>query len=728
MKKHILLAGLFLLSALLTACGRGTGAVSQDTWIGMGPGADMTAIAERTEYYDLAVQSEYLFDLGLWEQNPQEKYIRSIIDMGGTVYLPLATQFWEGEPVQLWTEASNEILNVWLYRKDGSRELLLQNAPRLYSVYDYYASGYRWYMDQSGDFYCYCTTWPMINGELSPAETSIAKILSSGEILYDNMLEPGISIRDICQTTDGSIYLLLKSEKKDTLLLAELDPATGTLLPERQLELPFELYSPKYLGTADNFPVLMNYSYEDSNYRIIKINITDGSMVPVLFFAGTSYALPGGMDLQDLQVLADGSTELLMTDLNGLNCRFDQVQMQIVEKIPITVRGGCWVDAVFKEWVTQFNMENDTYHVIVEECIDRDELEDFARLTSVQMNSGNGPDILYGDDLMQDYIVGMLDKGALEDLYPYMEASGIREEDYFPLTFSTWRQGDHIYGIIPRVVISSSRLKIDGKLLGSSETPDIETLLDALLSREEGGVYVRGADSGQLLSFWLEGTETLWGMVDWENNTCDFNTPLFEKLLEAARRYGDDGRKNPESPIAENVDRNFVNVVWFDSSEKLKAAGKVIVGTLFDDGSYAAASSWQILAINSNSVHKEGAWEFIRFVISEEIQGLYDRLYTPVNRKAFEKWMPETIKDLTQIKYIAGIMAMPPYYGEEISEEAKAEYRQIIEEARPLPVRTVFIQEIILEEAEDYFKGYKNAEEVSVVVNNRVQLYLDENR
>ncbi len=52
----------------------------------------------------------------------------------------------------------------------------------------------------------------------------------------------------------------------------------------------------------------------------------------------------------------------------------------------------------------------------------------------------------------------------------------------------------------------------------------------------------------------------------------------------------------------------------------------------------------------------------------------------------------------------------------------------MIEEARPLPVRTKFILEVILIEAQDYFDGYKSTNEVINLINNRVQLYLDENR
>lgn len=53
-------------------------------------------------------------------------------------------------------------------------------------------------------------------------------------------------------------------------------------------------------------------------------------------------------------------------------------------------------------------------------------------------------------------------------------------------------------------------------------------------------------------------------------------------------------------------------------------------------------------------------------------------------------------------------------------------YKKAIEDARALPIRTAPILTIIQEEAKDYFNGSKSAEEISRVINNRVQLYLDE--
>ena len=86
------------------------------------------------------------------------------------------------------------------------------------------------------------------------------------------------------------------------------------------------------------------------------------------------------------------------------------------------------------------------------------------------------------------------------------------------------------------------------------------------------------------------------------------------------------------------------------------------------------------------------------------------------------------IYELTTKHIRDGVLYTPPYYGADISEEKQAEYRQAVEDARPLPLRTRPILTIIQEEAENYFNGSKSAEEVSKIVNNRVQLYLNERK
>ena len=151
---------------------------------------------------------------------------------------------------------------------------------------------------------------------------------------------------------------------------------------------------------------------------------------------------------------------------------------------------------------------------------------------------------------------------------------------------------------------------------------------------------------------------------------------------------------------------------------------------MFDDGFHAVSSSRFTLAVNAHSTHREGAWEFIRFLIEEKTQSAgFASFMQPAHKSAFEEWLQERIIYKLATKHMEdGVLLTPYYYGADISEEKQAEYRQAVEDARPLPLRTRPILTIIQEEAENYFNGSKSAEEVSKIVNNRVQLYLNERK
>ncbi len=729
MKKYSIftIALLFLFS--LSACGSEEN--GETTWRGISSDLkDLTAIIDRTEYYDIFVKQEDIFKPSPWEKNPPDEYVVNSFAHGSTVYVHLGTQFYQGEPVQFWAEdcpgdikGNPAYADIYLYRKDGSRELLLQDFPLRYTSPDH---PYQWYRDPEGDFYCYRNMNYSILNQADTTEkafwlnTSLVKILSTGEILYENTLDPGISIMDICQSADGSVYLILWSEEEDCWKLAEADPESGhvTLLEDGDLQSSLlEGASAPCLGMAEGDLAVLGFSL-NNGYELAKCNADNGSMEILLSFNGTSYEVQQeNLWLREFQVLQGGTVECIRTDSDHASGSLEQLQMVPVEKIPVVIRGTWGIDQWVSERAAWFNRENDTYHVILEDC-GSGQVEDFARLTSIQMAAGKGPDILCGEKLLQDYVDGMLEKGAFEELSTYMADSGLKEEEYFPLTFATWRDGDRIYSVNPMPEFTG--YWVDVSILGQQEKPDIGRLLDGLLDRKEDGIYLSGKDSAQLLELFLKGSYSLWGMVDWEEGICDFSSPLFTKLLEAARRFADDGRKEAAS-IAKY--RRYFNIFEYDSPVELADKGRVPAGVLFDEGCYAAVASRYVLAINANSIHKEGAWEFICFLLGEKSQdpGIFNRV--PVNKKAFDTWMEaelEGIEDENGIerpKYSDAsednstpVSRMVVFTKEDITDEKIVAYRKAIEEARPYPVRTVPILNIIQEEAAEYFNGIKSVQ------------------
>lgn len=709
---------LFLILPFSTGCGKQEEANA--SWQGIPRDMeDMSLVTNRSEYYDISAT-----------QQPLDSAASSGVFLGA--------QFYQGEPIELRMETLPDEENLYrtclcVRRMDGSREILLYDLS--YQDFDFS----RCYLDQDGSCYCWINSYIEQRPDQpnDPVNTTLTKYRPTGEIEFVKEWNDNQHISDLRQLPDGTVYLLVEDSDTNKKELLKLDTRTGeTTQVTEAASIYMGQGSRLAMGESGGFLALYHSSIFDER-DFIKLNPEDGSQSFLFSLNGTSYMPPSDYSIQDFQILDNGSMEILWAKADSHSPRLlETLQMTKIDQTPILLRGSN-ISSWLLNQINLFNQNNENYHIIPESCGTGNDLDDFARLTSIQLGAGRGPDILYGN-FMQDYLTGMMQKGILEDISPYLENSGIRKEDYFPLTFNSWCDGDKIYGINVQCPFLVG-FKSSKTLLGNLSVPAAEPLIDALLTQKENFVYLQGYDSKALLNLFLSGSETLLGMVDWENGNCNFRNELFQKLLEAAKRFGDDGKSRQESYPAEEID--YSNIFFFDSQTDLEKSGMVQTGTLFDDGCYPAIYSSETLAVNANSSVKEGAWEFISFLLlnQEDPSALEDSLFPPIRKDAFDLWIAQQrtkVSDgktwslsINMIERDGSLTTIQNQYTEDdIRDEKVKEYKKALEEARPCPLRTVPVLNIILKESEFYFNGSKTAEEVSAVIHNRVQLYLEENR
>lgn len=710
MKKYLFLLMLCFCCLFPGGCGKQEASASPE-------GAEDSN--ETKEYYDIMVENTAFPEL----------------DRTGQALFFLGMQFYRGEAVQLWGQISFDEAGggdrgeIFRYKMDGSRETAAANVASEYLV-----SFTHGFQDNEGNFYFWGKK------RLSLAEPSTTVILDpSGEELYctDTDGKEDFTVFNVCQTEDGSIYWLIDDENGATKL-AKSQPGAP---PEEMWDVnqwysgvDISFYGATCLGGKGDSICL---GRDDGFWQV---DLEEESLLELLLFLGTSYSTWDGeswqlsREQQSFRVLEDGSVETLWCRDDGTGAVVERLYESRVERIPIVMRAesfGSWII----NRVNRFNQENDTYYVVLEDFYRtgpkwasyQSDFEDFVTKTGVEIATGKGPDIFMGSSIFGDAVISLMEKGAFVDLAPFLEADGIREEDYFPVTFCR-REGDGIYGIAAGgdfVVY-----KTDPRLLGGEELSDIGTLADALLAWPEEAAYMEYEDSADLLRLFLEGSESLWGMVDWEEGTCDFSGELFGKLLEAAERFGYDSGKSKPCLALE---------WWIQDIYDNQPGNGVLSGVLFDDGLHGAVSSYGIFSVNSNSANQEGAWEFLRFLLGEEMQSAPRAFRSPVLRSAFQEWIG---KDLELMNNGLGEYYRP--YGDvqdgevsygsklfrkaEFNESVINEYIDAMENARMLPVRTEPLLDIICEEAAYYFNGSKGVEETAEVIRNRVQLYLNEHR
>lgn len=368
------------------------------------------------------------------------------------------------------------------------------------------------------------------------------------------------------------------------------------------------------------------------------------------------------------------------------------------------------VNPWLRDSIAGFNRQSADYFVRLEETYE-DGAED--RLAA-EIVAGRGPDILTGSVL--EISESILEKEMLVDLAQGLDAMGITDEEYFP-GVRALTMGDKVYGI--RSYLTPLGRWMRESVLGSRELPDIETLVEKLYTYpDQDAVWHTNARSVAILEYLLCGSEDLWGMIDWEKGTCDFSGEMFARMLEIARRYAD-----PEGITSETEEKWIVyyyNPVSNTPRKQLESEEKVIINFPFDDGYYPAYTSLsEVLMMNANSEHQEGVWAFFAYVLGEE--GQYyaaGSSYLAVNREMSKNCMEYYLRGLEEgwFKTTA-----------EFTPETIEELYTFTDQARPLPLRTKEVLDIIYEEAQTFWSGDKPLEEVCDVIQKRVQIYISEN-
>lgn len=696
----------------------------------------------------------------------------------------LGAQFYHGEPVQLWMEILDENGNplsgmgypshapvpggpyvmktvtakIYLYKADQSRTLLVEGLPGndphepFYTGFDDqnafsasrtfdYTNFNDWYVDQNGDCYCW---WKSMEG--NDGVYSFMKVNSSGEVLYDVLLESGVSVENILELPDGTNYLIVQDSVQKVRRVSEFDPETGeiaepgvTVISPGSEAYPLTYNLSAAFGTDSEGHVYMLLSS-----GVYELSLVDGQLSEILPFAGTTY-MPGDSSIDmtatgwltaALRRLNDGGFEVLWyTDFmypSTLTLGVaESLHLSESDRDVITVRGSSFSDWM-KRQAVRFNRSNSRWQVSLEEygSSNATDIEEYARLTSVQLASGKGPDVLYGN-FMDEYINGMIDRGALLDLAPFMKETGLQEEDYLPLTFGVWRDASRIFGVTPQAGYPLL-YTIEAEVLGGNKSPDIATLMTALLAWEEDGALYAFDSPEVTLRRFLQGSDDLFGMLDWEQGSCDFSGGLLEKLLEVSKKYGYDEGRNCHNLMRST---KLTDIYQYDSAAELDAQGRVVCGTLFNDKCRGIVTSECTLAINSSSKAGQGAWEFLCFLLGDDAQSKAPSF--PVKRSLLKDWTEQQVSRASadedgvtvSMSYIdCGelVKHQKVYAASDMTEKRISEYLNTLDEIRAFSLRCTPVIDIICQEAADYFNDTKSVNEVLDIIENRTNLYLAE--
>ena len=621
---------------------------------------------------DMAANGRYDFEI-------TEEASGFSLQSGETI---LGAQYLEGE--RIWF-LKNEAGQLWCYHEDkGERELLLENVPAVFTGRKLYMAGENFYAYQLDKL----TVLDMEGNE-------VYALYMEGRII------------SLCESREGSVILAMESG--GGAVLKTLDVEEGTLSGGCTISNCVGIGT----GTEREILVIDWIGAYD-------IDLESGEKSWHMKWNGTSYSPRGdrfwlaagmGKDGNLEQIESDGDIYYVV-DLKKIN-------PEEMGKIPLVFR-MMNADAALKQLVAKFNRENKEYHVFLEDRGEEDGWNFQAR-NDMEMATGKGPDLI-AEDAVSD-LRTLAAKGALENLEPYLAQAGMDREDYHQETFRSQGMENGIYSAGYEMRIGSMYIK--APFLEDNGQTSIEVLLDNMENYDGQAVFNKMLNYTpvNLLSYFFQMSGDFYGMVNWEEKTCDFSGELWKQILRVAERYGLTERNMGWEEIAGfGYLYSFSDMVWRERDGGLQ--DMVLAGYPSEEGMV----NWlwmDSVAINADSAHKEGAWQFIRFLLEEENQKLVSALRgssMPVHKEALEESVQEYLQDYDTEEVTEGGYVVRPALPEGIEEK----FWKCLDSAKPAPYRTEHILAIIEEEAELYFTGDKSMEEVSTVIENRVRLYLAE--
>lgn len=351
---------------------------------------------------------------------------------------------------------------------------------------------------------------------------------------------------------------------------------------------------------------------------------------------------------------------------------------------------------------------------------------------AVDLINGEGPDII-----LDAAALGQLNnENYLTDLSSYVK--DLSSDEYFTNIIDASYTGDKLYQIPLAFCVNGIQTSSDNA--GAS---GVGFTLDEYVDFVDDAC--NGTDpiaSGQNMYFLTLFNENSAKFI--KDGKVDFTGEEFAALAEyckdnapeksASWSDSDDvmpyGMYNEETTYAAMDVSSHSLGSYFDNLTYIEGRGDAILGYPSVDGQGPSAAPLFSAAISSSTVSVDGCWDFIKTLLSEEIQEtIANNGYNPVNRAAFDSVGDKAVdyyNDMYSDEYFYGMGVGEPSTPDKFSDEDVDAYKKIVESVTTVNTSDASISKIISEEMPAYFSGQKDLDEVVKILQDRVQKVLDE--
>lgn len=402
-----------------------------------------------------------------------------------------------------------------------------------------------------------------------------------------------------------------------------------------------------------------------------------------------------------------------------------------------------------KAAVIAFNRQSDTCHITIKNY--QYEKADGSWMSDDEARQNMNIDIISADrcpdlfDLRNLNVEAFAGNGVFENLEPWLAQSSIlNREDFLENVLVNYTYGDVLTAIPVTVMLSTLIGRTD--LVGEKPGWTVDEMIAVWEKNTDISLFSVCYNQSVLRDCLHFGKRRF---IDQNTASANFDSDEFKKLLQFANLF-----PSPQDMVVEGesdqkrmkrgellLSHVLIDSAWDIQMYDALYGGITFIGFPTDDGSNGCMlETDNACAIASKCKEKQAAWEFLEFLLQSGNQK-WSADDFPCNKKDLNAKISavEYVRDKNGDLYLdykgnptpryQSIHYNGEYYEYHAVTDAEAALvMDLLESAQFVSYDDNVINVIIYGETEAFFQSQKSAEEAASAVQNRVQLYLDENR
>ncbi len=574
-------------------------------------------------------------------------------------------------------------------------------------------------------------------------ETKFVTLDSNGALLKDITLDETVmaNLSNMYITKDKTLLFLSYNDDWTKLYAITYDPKTDVYSEKQELPVNLNMYNIN-AGTTSDF-ILFN------NNGVYSYNLGDAEVTPIMNIINSDLA---ASDFSYVTMVDDdhfvGAYRAMPEYVTKL-AFFTKVNPEDIPDKDVLVLGVNYLDNEVAKRVVDFNKESKKYRITIRDYSEYQTMDDYMA-SYTQMNneimSGSMPDMLAVNSRIpvSDYIR----RGLIEDIGKLIEQDEeLSQIEFMENVFKAYSVDDKLYYVIPSFNVGTAVIK--KTMFGDSKGWTMDDMLGVANGLPEGSrLFDQETTKTQFMSYIISycGSD----FIDVTTGKCKFDSEEFIKILEFAQTLPtevddsiyDDGNfwKNYESQYREGRTVVMPTGIYSLSDMNYSLNGYFggdfsFVGFPNENSNGSVINVYDSYVISSRSPNKEGAWEFLRYYLTDECQESL-RWGLPISKEYFLVKAQEATQlpyyldqDGNKVEYQDSFymngesIELPPMTQEQVDSIVS-----FIESVDRPYYNNEEVTKIIFEEIEAYFSGQKDVKEIAGNIQNRVQLYVNEGR